>query len=53
MLAGVGAVYGVSLARAGKTSMLRSAVSSPRSAFTSPISAVYQFFASWSSTVPP
>ena len=39
---------------ASKTaSMLRRAVNSARRSFTSPSSAVYQFFASWSSTMPP
>ena len=44
---------GVTRYASNTASRLRSAVSSVRSPFTSPTSAVYQFFASWSSTTPP
>jgi len=49
-----GARYeGVTRYASNTASMLRNAVNRLRSSFTSPTSATYQFFAIWSSTVPP
>ena len=49
-----GADYeGVTRYESKTASTPRSALSSARSDFTSPSSATYQFFASWSSTAPP